>query len=245
MTAADGLKKNTHQSRSHALMGPLVTQLRSPFCIYDCGMTYLIRASDGNFILIDSGAGEYEEAAHIWELIESQHAGDKKPVIAAWFITHPHLDHFGGFVKFMDAYGDRVQLKSLLYNWALPEMTAPSNDLTQFDRAVASLGKETLIITPRTGQRFVYADAVIDVLFACEDLYPAYISNLNDTSLVMRMEINGRRILWMGDMPDGWQNQLQTGEDYAAKRSMPVGKRRTGYLCNLRIRAAGTDGIES
>lgn len=193
---------------------PLITQMRNAYFSVDCGMTYIIRTCDGRFILIDGGIGEYEEPDHLWDILISQYEGDDKPVIAAWFITHPHCDHFGGFVKFMDKYGEKVSLESVLYNWALESMSQPAsklNDLTEFNCIIENCRDTVKIITPRTGQRYVFADAVFDVLFVCEDLYPGKIPNVNDTSLVMRMELAGRRVLWLGDI----QGQ---GTDYMCSR---------------------------
>ena len=181
---------------------PLITQVRNAYFSVDCGMSYVIRVSDGRFVLIDGGFDEYEEADHLWDVLMSQYEGNDRPIIAAWFITHPHCDHYSGFVKFMNKYGDRVQLESILYNWALAELSqpqSPKNDLTEFNRLIEEWRHKVKVITPRTGQRYEIADAVFDVLFVCEDIYPERIPNVNNTSLVMRMEIAGRRVLWMGD----------------------------------------------
>lgn len=185
---------------------PLITQVRPAYFSVDCGMTYVIRVCDGRFVLIDSSTGEYEEAEHLWEILLSQYEGSEKPVIAAWFITHPHRDHFGGFVKFMEKYEDHVRLERVVYSWA-PEEICPlpegSESPAVFDDMIASFRDAVQIIAPYTGQRFEYADATFEVLFTWQDLYPEKIPNLNDTSLVMRMELAGRKVLWLGDM--GWQ----------------------------------------
>lgn len=182
---------------------PLITQVRNAYFSMDCGMTYVIRVCDGRFVLIDGGVGEYEEADHLWDVLMSQYEGNDKPIIAAWFITHPHCDHFGGFVKFMDKYGEKVKLESVLYNFAPASVSPPPtglNDLTEFHRVTETYRDTAEIITPRTGQRFVYADAVFRVLYIWEDVYPEKIPNVNDTSLVMMMELAGRRVLWLGDI---------------------------------------------
>ena len=184
------------------MITPLITQVRNAYFSVDCGMSYVIRVSDGRFVLIDGGFDEYEEADHLWDVLMSQYEGDDKPIIAAWFITHPHCDHFSGFVKFMNKYGARVRLESILYNWApdsLSKLKNTKNDLTEFNILIEKCRHSTKIITPRTGQRYVFADAVFDILFVWEDLCPEEIPNINDTSLVMRMEIAGRKVLWMGD----------------------------------------------
>ena len=135
----------------------------------------------------------------------SQYEGKDKPVIAAWFITHPHNDHFGGFVQFMNKYKEQVNLERVLYNWGVDGMSLSpegENDPKEFYHLLESLGDTVKIITPRTGQRFVFADAIFDILFVCEDLYPNWIPDINDTSMGMRMELAGHRVLWIGDMSE-------------------------------------------
>ena len=48
---------------------PLITQGRPLYYAYDCGMLYLIRLTDGRFVVIDGGMAEYDEAEHFLELI--------------------------------------------------------------------------------------------------------------------------------------------------------------------------------
>ena len=45
----------------NAITTPLLTQVRTAYVYCDCGMSYLLRLSDGRFIMIDGNAGEYEE----------------------------------------------------------------------------------------------------------------------------------------------------------------------------------------
>ena len=100
-------------------------------------------------------------------------------------------------MKFMEQYGDRVSLEHLLYNWPLPQCCKYPCNTEAYDQFVSKLSCR--VIVPHTGQRFCYGDAILDVLFATEDLYPNLIKNTNDTSLVFRMELGGKRFLWLAD----------------------------------------------
>ena len=180
------------------LCAPLVRQVREAYFGVDCGMTYVIRLCVGRFVLIDSGMGEFDEPEHLLDILEQQNVLRSKPVIAIWFFTHPHTDHFLLFVKLMKQHCDRFELHQVAYNWATLEMAPAPSDLTQFNEVMENLsGVEK--ITVRSGQRFSLGGAVFDVLFACEALFPAFIPGLNDTSIIMRMELGRRRILWLGD----------------------------------------------
>ncbi|MBR4959852.1 MAG: MBL fold metallo-hydrolase [Clostridia bacterium] len=182
----------------------LVTQMRLLYACADCGMAYLIRLGDGRFAVIDSGMGEHEEPEHLLELMREQNVLDGKPVIAVWFFTHPHIDHYNTFVNLMERHRDEVVLESVAYNWPTRDMAKGFSDLTRFDAIMESL-TETRKIIPRDGWSLLYPGVHFHVLYTCEDLYPAPFGNINDTSMVMQMLVENsvdytvRRVLWMGD----------------------------------------------
>lgn len=181
------------ETEAKKLCTPLLTQLKTPYLVCDCGMSYLIRLCDGRFIMIDGGYAEYEETEYLLETIEKQNVLDGKPVIETWFITHWHGDHYITMCDLMERFGDRVELRSLLVNTPL------IYDMPARVKAILEAHPEIRHIVPHTGQRFVYADATLDVLYACEDYYPNEFKDSNDTSTVIRMEFAGRRVLWLGD----------------------------------------------
>ena len=180
-------------------VAPLITQVRTSYFSYDCGMAYIIRTGDGGFVLIDGNIGEYDEPRRIMELLDSQNVTGEKPRIAAWFITHQHDDHFRGFANFCREFGDRVTIEKVIYGFPEPERGLGGGDLTAFNAVIAER-EETEIIKPRSGDRYTFADATFDVLFTYEDLDPNPISGINNTSHVTRMELAGHRVMWLGDI---------------------------------------------
>lgn len=178
---------------------PLLTQVKHRYCAADCGMTYVMRLQDGRFVVIDGGYDEAGEAQHLFQLLTEQNVLDGKPHIAAWFITHPHDDHFGGLVGLCREFADRFQLDALVYNFPPKHVSNGFSDLVPFEMAVQSL-KNTKIITVQTGERFVFGDTTFDILFTWEDLGPIEgLVNLNDCSLVIRMTVGDRRVMFLGD----------------------------------------------
>ncbi|MBE6602519.1 MAG: hypothetical protein E7637_08495 [Ruminococcaceae bacterium] len=181
------------ESNPKQLCTPLMTQLKTPYLICDCGMSYLMRLCDGRFIVIDGGLGEYEETEYLLETMEKQNVLGGKPIIEAWFITHWHGDHYFVMCDMMERFGDRVEFRTLLVNTPL------MYDFPNRVKAMMEAHPEIRLIVPHTGQRFVYADATLDVMYACEDHYPGEFRDSNDTSTIIRMELAGRRVLWLGD----------------------------------------------
>lgn len=182
-----------------AVTTPLITQMRLTYFAHDCGMVYLIRLSDGRFVIIDGGLAEYDEPEHFLNLLDSQNVLDCRPVIAAWFVTHPHCDHQDLLIHLMNNYPDRFVLERFAYNF-------PTDDRANgFSLSVAQLFEmeqhltDTQVLTPRTGQRWYLGDAVFDILYTSDDVCHEFVGNVNETSLVMRMELGGYRVLWLAD----------------------------------------------
>ena len=179
-------------------VAPLVTQLKTACLTVDCGMCYVIRLCDGRFILIDTAFDEFEEADRLLDVLEEQNTVFEKPVLAACFFTHAHGDHIGVFTRLMKDYADRLVFGDVIFNWPADGITDNVKH-DEFDEYVAKTNG-IRVITARSGQQYHYADAIIDMLFVCDDLYPDYIANSNDTSLAFSMKINGKHIMWLGDV---------------------------------------------
>jgi len=178
---------------------PLLTQVRPYYFSVDCGMSYILRLGDGRFVIIDGNYGEYDEAEQLYARLCAQNELGGEPRIAAWFITHPHGDHFGCFVKFYRLYGDRVKIEKLLYHFPLPGVfDSEGSDTTEFLEVVSEIDSE--IIAPQTGDRYVFADAEFEVIFCCADLYPGPVHNINNSSFVMKMHFGNYSVLWLGDL---------------------------------------------
>ena len=192
---------------------PLLTQVRTAYVHCDCGMSYLLRLSDGAFVIIDGNSGEYEEPDHLMDLICEQNVLEGKPKIAAWIITHPHGDHFRCVARMIKKYGDALELGDVLYNFPRLDST-PFGRMEEFDEFLAENKERIRVITARSGQVFSYGDACFEVLTAAEDLYPTDSMQCNNTSLSFMLTFAGRKILILGDL-------CPKGAEYAAKRFPP------------------------
>ena len=180
-----------------AVCTPLVTQISLTYYIPDCGMSYLIRLKDGRFVIIDGGYDEYETVVHLWETLEKQNVRDGKPVIAAWFISHCHEDHFSVATHFINDYKDKAVIQNILYNWA--QQLPGVGWFIHFCEALDKVKDETRIVTPRSGERYSFGGLTFDALFVGEDLYPTEIKSLNNTSLILRIEAEDKILLFPGD----------------------------------------------
>ena len=161
------------------------------------------RLSNGEFVILDSGSGNLQKP--IYDVLMEQ--SDGNPVVAAWMFSHFHQDHTGGFVSLVedDERLKDVTIKSVIYNW--PQKLVKDTSLYWVDQA--NLAKwESLIdktgaqrYQARTGQKFHFGDAVIDVLWTYEDIMPYNLFN-DDTNVTCsgyQLTIAGQKHMLLGD----------------------------------------------
>ena len=172
----------------------------------DYGMSYLIRMSDGRFLILDGGWDFEPDADKLMRQLQAQ-APEEKPVIAAWIFTHPHIDHYRCFMKFFEKYKERVIVEAFLYNF--PEITEEfasrnprlqekeeAEALQRLEVCVAECGAP--VIRPHTGQVYQFGNVRMEVLSSLDDTcHPP--CGVNAISLVLRMQLEGQQILFCAD----------------------------------------------
>ena len=176
---------------------PTLWQLETDWKKGNAGMSYVIRVSDGSFVIIDGGFDSQTEVDHLYHFLKEK-SDLEKPVISAWIITHGHLDHYGAFRGMTKSYLNQLTIKAFYYNTPYEGFdndyqNAFVNDMKQWTDA-KRYGKL------HSGMRFYVADARFDVIYTHEDLYPSYSDNGNDTSLVLRMQLDGKTVMFLADI---------------------------------------------
>lgn len=199
----------SYRNNTRALALPtLVTQPE----LVDFGLCYVIRLSDGRFIVFDGGRDFEPDRKTLYECLVAQ-SPDEKPVIAMWVLTHPHTDHFHCFLGFADEYGDKVVVESFLLNFPdandlvhYPKLThthphigdtsGPTNIPRMWER-IERLG--AVAYMAHTGQRYEVGNAKLEIL-SCQDDTITRATSINASSVVIRMELEGQVILWTADV---------------------------------------------
>ncbi|MBQ6825652.1 MAG: hypothetical protein IJP34_03205 [Clostridia bacterium] len=193
-------KDNKYKSKD---MQSLFTGIKGENVLSYSGMGIVIRLDDGSFIIIDGGGGDKDsvDSNKLLNILKEQSPKDtEKPVIAAWIFTHPHSDHIGMFNYFSDDFHDKVIIENFYYNF--PES---NRGYGHFEECMKNYYSEVGTIIPHTGDRYYIRNAVVEVLFTLEDLYPntykdGKISDVNQSSLIFRIEIEGQTIMITGDV---------------------------------------------
>ncbi len=167
------------------------------------GMCFLYRLSDGSFILTDGGFNQEPCADTIYNEMKRLAPDPDHIVIAAWFMTHSHPDHYAAFKAFSKKYAGQVELEALVYNYP----PAEDANVEAVEKGVKAIQDHLPLyagareIEAHPGQRFYIRDAVVEMLYTWEQLVPydKIVGEFNDTSLVFRIELGGETIMQLGD----------------------------------------------
>ena len=192
-TSLPGLEKDNVWVKNDSV----VTSLAMIGCQQLGGSGYVYQLADGSFLAIDSGYSEDGET--IYEYMSSK-APDGKIVIAAWVITHPHKDHFQGFDAFVANHGSQITVEQVIMNFPGVEMLEDSGEWnnTSVGKSVSML-EGCKLIKAHMGQKFYIRNAVLEILYTHESYWPNTLTDLNNTSVVVTVDCEGERALFMAD----------------------------------------------
>lgn len=187
------------------------------------GMSYVVRLSDGTFVIVDGGYSTDAEATNLYNILKANNPLGDKPVISAWFISHLHIDHYGVLSKFANLYSDKVKVKGFYYNFPGQDIgDIYVNNVEKAESTMKRFEDAVLYSKLHSGMVMGFAGATVEVLATHEDIRQSYYSrsgftysltandfvNANDTSTVIRLNIKGQKITFLADAYDGIENAL-------------------------------------
>lgn len=175
------------------------------------GASYIVTLDDGSLLVYDGG-GRWgkNDVERIWGLIREKGRPnrDGKIVIAAWIITHEHVDHLWCMHHVFMRHGDELLLRrlyctpiaqELLVGRAKGERYLETPDaLPRLHEAVGDFD----VVRMHTGQIFFVRNVRVEVLYTAEDIFPENADrfyDFNDTSTVTRLTVQGKTFLNLGD----------------------------------------------
>lgn len=163
-------------------------------------LSCVIRSKDGSVIVIDGGLKE--DADHLVETIQSM--GGK---VSAWLITHPHSDHVGALTEILNRKPIPIEIDNVYYSF-LERSTYEHGDnmgrMGDLDNLVAAfknLPQERLHTSLRKGQIIKVDDSM--KIRVMNQPYRTLHNTFNNGSVAYRVDVGGKRILFLGDM--GWE----------------------------------------
>ena len=197
----DELAQVSYDTGAAKTYTPYITSIRQP----DNGLGLIMRLPDGRFIIVDGGyKGDDRVYEALRELVPSG-----KITIAAWFISHPHNDHYRGFTDFITNHStdSSIVIERLMLNFADPEdfYAVEDGDKTvEWDvnfiyNTIKEYAPDLTITQVHTGQIIDFGDATMEILYTMEDLMPKELPNINDSSMAIRLKMGGSSFMILGD----------------------------------------------
>lgn len=148
------------------------------------GDASLIRTSDGKNILIDGGPDE----KILSSLSEVLPWWDRS--IDLIILTHPHDDHIVGLVAVLKKYRVKQVLQTGV-KYSTPTNSAWSQDLVKKNI------KTSIVEHPQ--EINLGPDCSLKILYPLQSFSGIEIKNLNNSSIVSRLDCEGEEVLFMGD----------------------------------------------
>jgi len=107
--------------------------------------------------------------------------------------THPHEDHIGGLDNIIDDFN--------IENIYLPDAITTTKTFTDVLTSIEN--KNLLYQVPKIGETFTLGEAIIEVIYTATDL-----NDLNNTSIVLRLDYGETSFLFTGDATDKTEKNL-------------------------------------
>ncbi len=178
------------------------------------GMGYLVKLPNNKFIVVDAGfaydsGGGGSSAAFVIKTMKKMLGTSEKPVVAAWFITHIHTDHAGGFMGVANGHANEVIIEKLVYNQpsdaqmnAVSNMSGRKNWVPNAINKLKNAGSLKEVVKAHPGMQLHFTGLTITILGTIdviEDSSHTKMKNGNDSSLVALFDMNGGKVLICGD----------------------------------------------
>lgn len=187
--------------------------------VYQNGMCLAFRLSDGRFIIVDGGMNQAADPDSL-EVVRLhnellKHSPNGKVVIAAWIFTHMHGDHTLVAWKYESLFGKKVEIQRYIYNIPSLEyaLSVPNTDLNeswysgQVYPSVTGMFRRHDSVIARTGMVFNIGNATLEVLHTADDYFPTPLKIFNNSSLIIKLTIEGKSFLITGDLQEDGQKK--------------------------------------
>ncbi len=170
------------------------------------GMGYILKLSDGSFVIVDGGHTRdmsYAESAGDY-LLDSLKvlADDPNDIrVHTWFLSHIHNDHIGAFYDIARDTPDSIKVERLVYNAPNDTQLAGvsgGNLDDKVENAAKMFGIKT-VVKGHPGQVFYANEATFTIYGSLDIVEPIKIDNINESSMVMKMEFMGKTMIFLGD----------------------------------------------
>ena len=178
------------------------------------GLGLVYQLANGKFLIIDGG---HILSDRIYKELRELQPNSNKFIIAGWFVSHPHNDHQDAIENFITEHGHEVEIENIYFNYANAayynnlsseyHQGADQKEGARVTRLRELLAKKlslsTRIVKPHTGQIYTFGSAQVEIISTVEDFLPTKLTHVNDSSMVIRVTIEGQSCMVLADAADG------------------------------------------
>ena len=175
------------------------------------GLALIYQLPNGKFIIADGG---YYLSDRVYKELKEIQPNAEKYTIAAWFISHPHMDHQESFENFVKQHANEIEIENIFFNYI---DAAYYDKLTAADQQAEDakeghsvkrmrelidkyLSRDTKIIKPHTGQIYSFGkSAEVEIIWTVEDYLPAALDRINTSSMIIRITVAGTSTMVLAD----------------------------------------------
>lgn len=170
-------------------------------------LSAILQSESGATVVIDGGWEEDGDA--LVEAIKS-----KGGHVDAWLLTHPHSDHVGAFRYILENRRDEISIDKIYYSFAPLEWyeevepEEAGRVAGRLMEQLSGLPEDMVCDSIGKGYEINVGDLTITVL---NDRYKLSSDPVNNSSIAYLAEVEGERILFLGDM--GYDGGFQLLKD--------------------------------
>lgn len=165
------------------------------------GLCLVFRLEDGRFIIVDSGA-TVKSVNLLYRTLQKLHVNEGKITVAAWILTHPHGDHTGGFQYLSTtALKNQIVVENIIHHFASDAQHAAikTAGTSANTRLAMKRFRGANIIKAHSGQVIQAGGAEVEMLFTYADMEPMVLDQMNTTSLIFRVTVQGNSVMVLAD----------------------------------------------
>lgn len=164
-------------------------------------MSYVIKTKEGKLIVIDGG--NKADAHHLLETLIR--LGGPQPYIDLWILTHPHSDHLDALLEIFSK-PNPLKVKKICSHFL-------SRDFYIHNRLDGHIDEETLDAFEKfkeknpqlcyelqKGDKFFVGSVELSVLHVPDGTIT--VDRINNSSIVFRIDVEGQRLLFLGDLAE-------------------------------------------
>ena len=178
-----------------------LVQIRTKASEYDgefrwqaAGMSYLIVNEAHEYAVIDGGR-ELSDADELYRLM-SEDCGRDEVRVRYWFVTHPHVDHYGALRELSESaeLKSRIRVEKVIFS--IPgTFRVCVADLEILRSIPEKLGAG--FVEPFAGDVFEFGDVVFEILMTWRDVDGPY--DPNELSTVLSVVGRRKKAMFTGD----------------------------------------------